>query len=267
MNLHTQLVEGGAARLVFLHGLLGRGANFRSIATDLSGEATSLLIDAPNHAASPWTESVSYELMAQATAEEIRVTFGGRPVTLVGHSMGGKTAMVLALRYPELVDQLVVVDISPAARTSVGEFVKILAAMRAAPLSADTSRSDVDQALAGDIPQPGTRSFIMQNLKRTESGFAWQPNLDVLERDMREISGFPDVSDRSYPGPVLWVRGGKSDYIRDEDLPVMEQMFPDVVPVTISNAGHWVHAEQREAFVTLLREFLTQDATDSASMS
>jgi pimeloyl-ACP methyl ester carboxylesterase len=255
-SLHTTTVGTDGARIVFLHGLFGQGKNFTSIAKALVPGAQSLLVDLPNHGRSPWTDDVSYESMADAVADELRAGFAADgPVHVVGHSMGGKVAMVLALRHPDVVDRLVVVDIAPDQSEGAGEFEHLLGSLAAVDLAALTRRGDADSALRGPIPNDVTRGFLLQNLRSGESGYAWQANLDLLRASLPAIGAFPQLQ-ATFDRPVLWVAGETSDYVRPEHGAAMRRLFPATREVTIKGAGHWVHSEQPAAFVSTLRVFL-----------
>lgn len=258
--LHSNIVGDPAAphRVVFLHGLFGRGRNLQRLAQGLLPEAHSMLIDLPNHGASAWTERFDYLAYADAVADHLRDDFAAAgPVDVVGHSMGGKVAMVLALRYPELVRRLTVIDISPVASGSVrGEFAHLLDSLAALDLSEVQHRSDADHSLAAAIPQPGVRGFLLQNLRMGANGFTWEPNLRLLRNSLTEVMGFVDTGDATFTRPVLWIKGARSAYIRDEDAPAMRALFPLTRRVTIRDAGHWVHSEKPEEVVAMLRTFL-----------
>lgn len=245
-------------RVAFLHGLFGRGRNFAAIAGALAPEIQSVLVDLPNHSKSAWTASFDYVEMADIVASELRAGFAAAgPIDIVGHSMGGKVAMVLALRHPDLVRRLVVVDIAPVTSDpEQGNFDHLLSSLKSVDLSQVQRRSDANDALKEPIPQLGVRGFLMQNLKHGEHGFEWEANLNMLHAELRTIMAFPDLSGSQFGGPVLWIRGDKSDYVTDDAMPVMQSLFPNVQLITIENSGHWVHSEQPEAFVAALRSFL-----------
>jgi pimeloyl-ACP methyl ester carboxylesterase len=257
-SLYTTAIGDDGDRVVFLHGLFGRGKNFTRIAKDLAPDYRSLLVDLPNHGQSAWTDAVDYRQMADSLARDLRGDFAAEgPVAVVGHSMGGKVAMVLALRHPDLVSRLVVVDIAPTqAGGGEGEFAHLLDSLAALDLSALQRRSDADEALKEPIPWDTTRLFLLQNLRSGRDGFHWEPNLELLRSSLDAIGGFPDTGDAVYDGPVLWVAGGRSDYVRDEYAPIMRGLFPRTHRVTIREAGHWVHSQEPEKFVEVLRGFL-----------
>jgi pimeloyl-ACP methyl ester carboxylesterase len=257
-------------RVVFVHGLFGQGKNWTSIAKGLADAHRVTLVDLPNHGHSPWTDRVHYLDMVEMLATELEHL--GDPVTLVGHSMGGKVAMQLALRRPELLRALVVVDIAPVeyplqgGRTDdpdeeASPFAAYIAAMRALDLDQLKTRDDADAALKSAVPSRMVRSFLLQSLVRegpgTDGGWRWRLNLELLERDLDELRGFPTPPPgATFDGPVLWMAGANSTYVLDEDRPHMDAVFPATRLVRIKNAGHWVHSEQPEVFLTTLRLFL-----------
>ena len=250
---------GTGSPVIILHGLFGSGTNWRSIAQQLQKRHRVLTVDLRNHGASPWADEMSYAAMAgdvRALAERK----GLERVSVIGHSMGGKTAMMLALDAPELVDRLVVVDVAPAVYPpSLRAYVR---AMRGLPLSQLKRRAEADEALGATIPDPAIRAFLLQNLVPEPNGnVRWRLNLDVIERTMAVIEGWPDLTaDRVYPGPVLFVAGGRSGYIRPEHQPVITQHFPNARLVTVERAGHWVHAEEPAAFLATVGPFLDPQA-------
>jgi pimeloyl-ACP methyl ester carboxylesterase len=274
-GLASRTLGEAGPHVVFLHGLFGQGKNWTTIAKGLADRHRVTLLDLPNHGASPWTDRVDYLDMAELVAKELQAL--GEPVTLVGHSMGGKVAMQLALRRPELLRALVVVDIAPAVYPLQGgrtddpgeeasPFAAYIAAMRALDLDALQTRQDADEALRDAVPSRMVRSFLLQSLVReglddkgggASGGWRWRLNLELLERDLGELRGFPDPPPgASFDGPVLWIAGGKSSYVLPEDRPRMDALFPATRLVRIKNAGHWVHSEEPEVFLETLRRFL-----------
>lgn len=256
MEIHTRVVGDGDRRVVFLHGLMGQGKNFTTIAKALESDYTSLLVDLPNHGRSGWTGEFSYVEVADLVADELAGGFAADgPIDLVGHSLGGKVAMVLALRHPELIERLVIVDISPAQSNGVDDFVHLLGSLAELDLASLEGRGAADEALAQAVPKASVRGFLLQNLHRGSDGWQWRPNLDLLRSSLEEIGGFPDL-EATNDVPTLWLAGGDSPYIEPAHTPVMRALFPATVKATIKGAGHWVHSEQPEAFVTALRTFL-----------
>lgn len=254
MSLHrTELGQTGS-RVVFCHGLFGQGRNWTQAAKALSAEHRVLLLDMPNHGRSPWTETFDYLELAELVAAEL----GDEPVALVGHSMGGKIAMCLALRHPDLVERLAVVDVAPVAYPSGREFVGYIETMQGLDLAALGSRSEAEEALREAVPNPVVRSFLLQNLRRSDDGWHWQLNLDLLGDSMPGLTGWPAevLGEATYDGPVLWVGGADSDYIADEHAAEMDRRFPRNRRVLVKGAGHWVHSEQPEVFLEVLRRFL-----------
>lgn len=249
-DLHTTRLGEQGSPVLFCHGLFGQGRNWMQIGKALADRHRVTLVDMPNHGRSPWTERVDYAEMADAVAATI-----DEPAALVGHSMGGKAAMLAALRHPERVERLCVVDVSPVSYRSSDEFRGFMDAMLGMDLAAIASRPDADAALAPAVPDPGIRAFLLQNLQRDGDGWRWLPNLEVLRRDLDALRGFPET-DAVYEGPVLWIAGADSGYVRDEFRDEMEARFPRVRRVTVKGAGHWVHSEQPAVVTGLLERFL-----------
>lgn len=255
-GLHHLTIGSGEHTAVFLHGLFGQGKNFGSIATGLSDVATSHLADLPNHGRSPWTETFSLDNQAAVVAEWLNDRFD-HPVTLIGHSLGGKIAMRVALRAPELIEKLVVVDISPARNVEAAQFVNLVAALRTLDLEQLKNRTQADTDLEELIPDRTVRRFLLQNLHRKDDVWFWLANLDLLGDSLHAVGGWPAI-DGSYDGPVLWIGGGRSPYIQPEHEAPMQELFPKVRQVTMKNAAHWVHADDPDTFTEILRLFLTQ---------
>lgn len=261
MGLHTTVLGDHHAdqgpTVAFCHGLFGQGKNWTQVAKALSEDHRVLLLDMPNHGRSSWTETFDYVELADLVADELR-PYG--PVALVGHSMGGKIAMCLALRHPELVERLAVVDVAPVAYRGGREFVGYIDAIRALDLSALERRGQAEEALREAVPNPEVRSFLLQNLRRTDDGWHWQVNLDLLGDAMDDLTGWPGeaLGDATYDPPVLWVGGADSDYIADEHSAEMDRRFPRNRRVMIKGAGHWVHSEQPEIFLEVVRRFLAR---------
>ena len=209
-----------------------------------------IAVDVRNHGASPRSADHSYEAQAGDLAEVVEAQ-GGR-ADVLGHSMGGKAAMVLALARPELVASLIVADIAPRGYDhSQGQLIHD---MRAVDLSAVERRSDADAQLRDRVPDAAVRAFLLQSLDVAEG--RWRLNLDALEAAMDEIVGWPDP-EGSYDGPTLFLRGGASDYVAEGDLPAIRRLFPAARIEAIAGAGHWLHAEAPRPFEAAVRSFLS----------
>src|SRR5690606_13993823 len=242
------------APVVILHGLLGSARNWTSIARELAGRHRVFPLDLRNHGRSPWADTMSFDEMAGDVAAFIE-RHELRPAAVVGHSLGGKVAMRLALVRPSLVERLVVVDVAPVAYGH--SFAPFVEAMQSVDLAAVRQRADADAQLARTIGDTAIRNFLLQNLIRTDGGYAWRLNLDALAANMPELLGFPDPGDAVYRGPTLFLSGGRSPYVKPEHRPLIERLFPAAEHAVIEGAGHWLHAERPTEFLEALRPFLS----------
>ncbi len=248
----SELGEGPP--LLILHGLFGSGTNWRGIARRLAQSHHVLLVDARNHGTSPHAPSMQYAQMA-GDVRALMDAQGIRQATVMGHSMGGKTAMTLALQCPERVARLVVVDIAP--RPSPGDHAPLIAAMRSLHLAAPMRRADADRALAEHVADAALRSFLLQNLVADGEHLRWRINLDAIEASMPALLGFGDIAAGAvYPGPALFIRGDRSDYLQPSDLEAIHAIFPAARLATIADSGHWVHADKPHEFIETLLAFL-----------
>ncbi|MDO6728683.1 alpha/beta fold hydrolase [Marinovum sp. 2_MG-2023] len=235
--------------LVIVHGLYGSARNWGVIAKRLSDSRPVIAVDQRNHGDSAWADSHNYPDMAQDLAEVI-ADLGGR-ADVVGHSMGGKAAMVLALRHPDMVNRLVVGDIAPV--TYSHDQTQFIDAMKAVDLQQVNKRSDALAQLARHVDDPTLQSFFTQSLD--VAGKRWKLNLDVLARDMDKIIGFPEVSG-VFDGPALFLSGAESDYVLPEHRPAIRALFPKARFAKLVGAGHWLHAEKPREFEASVRAFL-----------
>ncbi|MBB5517198.1 pimeloyl-ACP methyl ester carboxylesterase [Rubricella aquisinus] len=251
LNILSTPSEGTGTPLLIVHGLFGSGRNWGAIAKRLSAQRPILSVDMRNHGDSPRTDSHTYQDMADDLAQVIEDA--GGPMHVLGHSMGGKAAMILALTRPELVDKLIVADIAPVAYGHTQ--MPLIDAMRALDLGGVTRRSDADKALAAAIPDPGTRAFLIQSLAIGEGDVRWKLNLDTLATEMDKILSFPLISG-VHQGEALFVTGGTSDYVQAAHRPAIRALFPEARFETIAGAGHWLHAEQPRPFVEVVDRFL-----------
>jgi len=245
---------GQGAPILILHGLFGSKRNWGAIAKRLSAHYRVLSLDLRNHGESPWVDGMDYRDMAEDVAAFIKRHALG-PCTLIGHSMGGKTAMMLALTRAELVKRLVVVDIAPVERET--GFNSYIDAMSEVPLPACESRADVEEYLEGVVRDKMVRTFLVQNLIRGDGGFRWRINLSALADGMDDIADFPQPDNcRSFSSPTLFVAGAASDYIQPHHLSDINRLFPSADVAHIPGAGHWLHAEAPEPFLKEVMAFL-----------
>ena len=241
--------------VVVMHGLLGSARNWAGIGKQLAEGYRVFTLDLRNHGRSPWADTMSFDEMAGDVAAFIERHDLG-PAALIGHSLGGKVAMRLALTRADQVERLVVVDVAPVAYAhSFGPFIE---AMRQVDLAAVHQRADADVQLERTIPDAAIRNFLLQNLIRTDGGYAWRVNLDALAVNMPELLSFPAPPEGAvYRGPTLFVAGGRSPYIKPEHRPLIERLFPNAEHVVIEGAGHWVHAERPAEFLARVQPFLS----------
>ncbi len=245
---------GTGAPLVILHGLFGSKRNWSSIAGTLARHHRVITADMRNHGESPWDALHDYPALAEDVAQLIETRVGG-PAVVMGHSMGGKAAMMLAVTRPELVERLVVVDIAPA--RSISSPLLLVKAMRRVPLETLSRRAEVDAVLAEVIPDLTVRGFLAQNVVTEPTGLRWSVNLDAIERNGESIVGFPDIPPGvTFTKPTLFIAGGRSEYLRPEHRDRIERLFPVATIEIIPNAGHWVHAEAPGPFLEVVSRFL-----------
>lgn len=217
-----------------------------------------LTVDARNHGDSPHSPDVSYEAMSQ-DLQDLLPQLGLVPCVLIGHSMGGKTAMLLALQRPELVERLIAVDISPVQTTPSSNFPSYMAAMRAVDIPDGVPRSSArklaDEQLSTVIQDLAERQFLLTNLVEAGGRFVWRVNLEALAQHLDKIMAFPPRQE-SYPGPTLFLLGGNSKYVLPSHHTEIRRLFPRAQMQTVPHAGHWVHADCPQDFVAAIRGFL-----------
>ncbi len=253
--------------IIILHGLYGSGSNWMTIGKDLAGFAEVYLVDQRNHGDSPHFNNHSYPAMMQDLIEFLD-EHGLKKVVLLGHSMGGKTAIWTAINHPERVSHLVVADISPLAYTGsdnsrhqLSGHERIMGSMLNLDLSKVDSLRDADELLQGDFPDKQLRQFLMKNLEKSKDGhYNWRLNIPVLLNSLDALSEGIDeemIQDQGYRQfPVLFLKGGNSNYITVIDERGIRKIFPLAQIVTLKNAGHWLHAEQPKIFVDSVKKFL-----------
>jgi pimeloyl-ACP methyl ester carboxylesterase len=241
----------GAPPLLIAHGLFGSARNWGVIAKRLSERRQVLAVDMRNHGDSPRASTQGYGEMAADLAEVI-AAHGGR-ADVLGHSMGGKAAMRLALEHPELVRRLVVADIAPVAYGHSQSH--LIRAMRGLDLEGVVQRSEADRRLAVSVEDPGVRAFLLQSLDLKAQPPRWRLNLDVLEAEMDRITGWEEVPGR-FEGPTLFLSGALSSYVLPEHRERIRALFPRARFARIPGAGHWLHAERPREFEAAVATFL-----------
>ena len=256
MDLNHQIfeTESSGDTLVILHGLFGSARNWTGIARHLSAAYKVVTVDMPNHGNSPWLDDATYLNMAEAVGEFIGAN-GFSGATVMGHSMGGKAAMVLTLQRPDLIGRLIVADIAPVPYDHGNE--EFIDAMEAVDLALVQVRADADGQLARTIDDSGLRGFFLLNLVQEGDTFSWRINLKGLKASLPALHGFPEVPDGSlYGGPVLFLDGEKSNYILPQHEDLIRAYFPHAAIEEIEGADHWIHADQPTAVMTAIRAFM-----------
>lgn len=248
----------GGATIVVLHGLLGSSRNWQAVARRLADRHRVLAFDLRNHGRSPHASSMGFDEMVADLTTAISAQ-AEAPVHLIGHSLGGKVAMLLAMDYSALVASLVVVDIAPV--TYPDRHSMIVELMRRAPLDSFGSRADADAWFSASIPELALRQFLLTNLERGPDGFAWRPNLPAIAQALPELASFPELlAGARYAGDTVFIGGERSDYRIERDRDAILARFPRATMKLIPDAGHWPHAEQADAFNDCLSGFLATGA-------
>jgi esterase len=245
-----------APTLVIAHGLYGSGRNWGVIARRLSDRRDVVAVDMRNHGDSPRLPTQSYPNMADDLAQVIQGL--GQPVDLLGHSMGGKAAMHLALTRPDLIRRLIVADIAPVAYTH--DQIRNARAMASLDLTRITTRAEADAALAQMIDDPTLRAFFLQSLDLRQHPPRWKLNLDVLEAEMPKIVGWPGTAGQ-FPRAALFLTGALSHYVLPEHRETIRSLFPRARFAKLPDAGHWLHAEKPREFEETVRVFLEAPAS------
>ena len=260
LSLHHRVhgdPEDTAPPILLIHGLFGSAMNWHGIVGRLHrllGTSRRIIVpDLRNHGQSPHDPVFSYEAMATDLVHLLDA-LEIEHVNLVGHSLGGKVAMWLALEHPERAEALAVVDIAPV--TYPSRFRRLFAALGELNLQTIASRREADARLAADIPDPNMRGFLLQNLRHAADGWTWRFNLTALADAMERLRTFPDPQGRRFHGRTIFIHGANSDYVRPDQWPAIQALFPRAQMTTIPDAGHWVHADQPEVFASVIARFL-----------
>lgn len=256
LDLHSTRHGHSGPPLLILHGLLGSSRNWRSVAQSLAANYSVLTVDLRNHGQSPHADESGFAHMVadvQALLRKHQIP----KVHLLGHSLGGKVAMAVALTHPDLLYSLIVVDIAPVPYHD--RYSAILDSLRAIRIDEAPSRSAVDRELTRSIPDPGLRQFLLTNLTAMARGYRWAANLDALQQSLPELRSFPPLANTArFKKPALFVSGARSDYVREHHQAGIRQLFPAASFVTIDGAGHWPHIENPDSFLAAINAFLAR---------
>lgn len=245
---------GQGQPMIIMHGIFGSSDNWLTQAKILSEKYRVITLDLRNHGQSPHDDTFDYSSMANDLLLFVQEHNLQNPI-VIGHSMGGKVAMNFAVAHPDMLERLIVVDIAP--RPYNLEHYVIMDGLKAIPIASISSRNEADDALAAYVPEPDVRQFLLKNLQRKpEGGFSWKLNLPVIDKNLSNI-GLDLQFSGTFDKPTLFIRGERSKYVRDEDIPRIKEIFPQATVETLAT-GHWVQAEKPKEFVEIVLKWLTQ---------
>jgi len=253
LSLHHRIAGEAGPSLVLVHGLLGSGSNWGGVVRRLQAGHRLYLPDLRNHGRSPWSPRMDYDALA-GDLVALASDEGLDEAWWLGHSMGGKAVMRLALRHPERVRGLIVADIAPVPYSD--RFTPLIDALEALPPARIEDRRQADALLARSIHAPAVRAYLLQNLLRNAAGWRWRCNLEALRTHLPQLLDFPTAGGVPFPGPTLFIRGARSDYVRERDRPVIQRWFPRARIQTLEAAGHWLYSERPDAFSEQVRAFV-----------
>ncbi len=259
MKLHfEEHGQQGNPTLVILHGFFASSRNWRLIAKKLAQNYHVYVPDLRNHGLSPHATEMDYPKMATDVKTFLAEHEIVRPF-LMGHSMGGKVAMWLALNNPDLIQKLIVVDIAPV--TYQHSFENVIKALLGLPLAEIRNRKQAEDLLAEPLPDLSFRQFILQNLILKEGEYCWRTDLAIFQKAAPAIIAFPDSEElASFSGQSMFVIGERSTHVKEQHYEKIETLFPGAAIETIANSGHWLHAEQPEQFLALVNRFTTSNS-------
>lgn len=245
---------GQGQPLIILHGLFGSADNWQTLGKKFAENFEVYLVDQRNHGHSPHSDEWNYKVMSDDIYELTREN-NLKDVIILGHSMGGKTAMQFVANHPELTDKLIVADIAP--KHYPPHQNDVIEALYSVELDNITSRKEAEEQLGKKINDFGTKQFLLKNLYwKDDNKLAWRFNLDVIANNIEKVGETFEVESKTINVPTLFLRGEKAKYILDEDIPQIKKIFPNAEVKTIANAGHWIHAEQPKAFYNAVMEFI-----------
>lgn len=254
---HAAVGPEVASPLLIAHGLFGSARNFNSLGRKLAAGRRVVMVDMRNHGDSPWSEEVSYPAMAEDLARVIETRCGGQAMVL-GHSMGGKTTMALALAHPDLLAGAIVADIAPV--TYDHTHLHLIRGMRQIDLSSVSRRSDVDPLLAEVTEDAGLRAFLLTNLAIEDGAARWRLNLGALEAGIGALIGWPEIN-AAYEGPAFFLYGANSTYMSAAHAERVRALFPAATFEAIPGAGHWLHAERPAEFLAAVQGWLDRQVS------
>ncbi|XP_035909140.1 protein ABHD11-like [Anopheles stephensi] len=264
--------DSNAPPVLVLHGLFGSKSNWNSLAKAFHKNTKPVrkiyAIDARNHGDSPHTDEHSYDHMVEDLVQLYK-TLGIQQASIIGHSMGGRAMMLLALKYPELVEKAIIVDISPStglgtSNTNIPLFLQSMKMIQISPeATIHQARKIADEQLSRIVAEKPLRDFLITNLVKGEKEnggkFRWRINLQSLERNFNSgVAQFPQLTGEKFEGPTLFIAGGRSDYVKPADVPLIKQLFPNSEITYVQDAGHWVHSEKSTEFAKLVLNFLNE---------
>ena len=255
LDLNYKKYGETGSSIIILHGFLGSLDNWHTIASDWSSKGNTVYsVDQRNHGKSPHSTKHSIELMASDLFHFIKVNQIQKPI-VIGHSMGGKVAMQLALNHPLLLEKLIVIDIAPRAYNH-GAHDDVFRAIFSVELNTISNRKQAEEAMLPYLGDFGTRQFILKNLERTTNGFAWKFNIQTLHQEYDEaIKSIESVKHSDLP--TMFIKGSQSLYIQEFDMLNIQELFPKATLIEIANAGHWVHADQPKALTNIVMKFIS----------
>ena len=241
--------------IVILHGLFGSSKNWSAISKKLSATNRVLTLDLPNHGASSWIDYSAYEPISEIISE-FMVEHELKGATILGHSMGGKIAMTMALKRPELIGRLIVADIAPVKYNH--DNLSLLAALESVDLNLIKMRSDADKQLIKSIPEQMVRTFLLQNLVYGEHQYEWRINIPALKKSLSDLQDFPSFSENVlFDRSTLFLAGTRSDFITPKHHKKITRLFPKSSIVKIKDAGHWLHVDNPEGVISSVTHFLS----------
>lgn len=253
MKLHAVQAGEGNPPLVLLHGLFGSARNFGAVQREFAQHRRTIALDLRNHGASPHDADMRYASMAADVLQTL-ADLSALPAVVLGHSMGGKAAMQMALLQPDTVKRLIVADIAPVANPP--HLRPVAEAMMTLPSSPGMTRAQADAALASAVPDAAMRAFLLQNLQLGAAP-AWRIGLAEIIVAFADIEAWAAPPNAQYTGATLFIAGATSNYIRPDHRPIIRALFPNARFVTLKNAGHWLHADNPAGFVAVVEAFLT----------